>query len=152
LFKKNKRILIVEQITYSHEEFSNMQEKVKEKGYEGLMIKKNIPYKSGRSRNLVKVKEFHDKEFIVKEILVNSMRFINEKSGLEETIECLAAVIIDNNGVDVKVGSGFSLSERKEFFKCPENIVGKEITVKYFEETADGSLRFPIFKCIKIEI
>ena len=57
-----------------------------------------------------------------------------------------------HRGCPVGVGSGFSLEERQHYYKHPEDIIGKEITVKYFEETKnqDGgySLRFPTVKCI----
>jgi DNA ligase-1 len=148
-FKGNKRINVVEQISYTEEAFAKMQDEVAEKNWEGLMLRKNSPYKGKRIRNLCKVKKFHDAEFKVHNVVFGKMRFINETSGLEEEIDALSAVVIKNKGKDVKVGSGFSLEERKEFYKFPDRIVGKKITVKYFEETEDFSLRFPIFKCVR---
>ena len=64
----------------------------------------------------------------------------------------LSNVIIEHKGCDVGVGSGFDQAERRKYFKNPELIVGKTITVQYFEETLnqDGchSLRFPVVKHI----
>ena len=64
----------------------------------------------------------------------------------------LAAVVIEHKGYQVKVGSGFSINERQQFFANPKGIVGKKITVKYFEESEDKegnlSLRFPTLKAI----
>lgn len=149
-FKGNKRIKIVEQIPYSEDKFTQMQEEVKEKGYEGLMLRRgDVPYKGKRIRDLAKVKSFKDEEFEVVDVINNKMRFINEKTGLEEEIECLAAIVIKNKKIDVQVGSGFSLSERKEYFNNSDKIIGKKVTIKYFQETEDGSLRFPIFKGIR---
>ena len=51
----------------------------------------------------------------------------------------------------MRVGSGFSLEQRQAFKNDPSLIVGKVVTVSYFEETkSDGavSLRFPILKTI----
>ena len=62
----------------------------------------------------------------------------------------LGSVIIEHKGCDVGVGSGFDQEERRKYFKNPELIVGKTITVQYLEETTnqDGchSLRFPVVK------
>jgi hypothetical protein len=149
IFKDNKRIKIVEQIEYTPDNFESMQDEVKEKGYEGLMLKKNIPYKSGRTRNLAKVKSFHDEEFLVKETVNGPFRCISKETGLETTIECMCSVIIDVGGVKCNVGSGFTHEERIDYFKHPDKIVNKNITVKYFQETPDGSLRFPIYKGIR---
>ena len=61
-------------------------------------------------------------------------------------------VFITHKGTVVSVGSGFSLAERREYYKYPERIIGKEITVQYFEETTNQngtvSLRFPTVKHI----
>ena len=71
---------------------------------------------------------------------------------VEAEVEMLSHVIIEHKGCDVGVGSGFSQEERKLYFKNPELIIGKTITVQYFEETInqDGchSLRFPVVKHI----
>jgi len=52
----------------------------------------------------------------------------------------------------VRVGSGFSIEQRQDFYKSPKKILGQIITVQYFSESKnqDGglSLRFPTFKCL----
>lgn len=53
----------------------------------------------------------------------------------------LGALVVDRNGVQVEVGSGYTDAERDEFWKNPP----KMIEVKYQDELASGSLRFPIF-------
>jgi DNA ligase-1 len=72
--------------------------------------------------------------------------------GLEVTENMLRNVTIEHKGYEVSVGSGFSLEQRRFYRDHPEEILGKEITVKYFEETKnqDGtlSLRFPTVKAI----
>jgi len=70
--------------------------------------------------------------------------------GQEVVEDVLSAVIVTHKGGRVKVGSGFSLDERRKYFKDPSGILGSIITVQYFEETVDqdgnNSLRFPVFK------
>ena len=55
--------------------------------------------------------------------------------------ELMGALVCDYNGVQVKVGTGFTVEERYEYFKNPP----KMIEVDYQEITKDGSLRFPVF-------
>jgi DNA ligase-1 len=60
--------------------------------------------------------------------------------------------MIRHRGHTVRVGSGFSIEQRQEFYKNPKKILGKQITVQYFEETENEkggiSLRFPTFKIL----
>ena len=50
------------------------------------------------------------------------------------------------------IDSGFSIEQRKNFYASPDDIIGKEITVQYFEESqnqnGEYSLRFPVIKAI----
>ncbi|MFY7883302.1 MAG: hypothetical protein ACOVOV_00510, partial [Dolichospermum sp.] len=52
----------------------------------------------------------------------------------------------------VQVGSGFSHEQKRFYFENPNEILGKQITVQYFEETKNQnggiSLRFPTVKAI----
>ena len=61
-------------------------------------------------------------------------------------------VIIEHKGNPVSVGSGFSIGDRQVYYNDPSKIVGKEITVQYFEESqnqnGEYSLRFPVIKVI----
>ena len=145
-----KTMRVLDQIGYNKETFDKMQEKARKSGWEGLMLRKNCEYKGKRSRDVLKVKEFYDYEYKVLGIEIGPFR-INTPEG-ERTIETMTAVNIEHKGYKVSVGSGFTLQERKEFYKDPSKIVGKIITVTYFEETENDkegiSLRFPTFKCL----
>jgi ATP-dependent DNA ligase len=146
IFENIQKIKIVEQVQYTDENFEIMNKKVETLGWEGLMIRDNKPYKGKRTRELCKVKKFHDAEYIVTGVINGPFRKIDGETGLEVTIECLSAVIIDYK--DTKVGSGFSIDERQQYYDNPGDIIGKTITVQYFEKTPD-SLRFPTFKGIR---
>ena len=56
----------------------------------------------------------------------------------------------------VRVASGFTIEQRQDFYKNPDAILGKIITVQYFEETKNQeggiSLRFPTFKILHGEM
>jgi len=132
----------------SEEHFQELAELATKNNWEGLILRKDCEYKGKRSNDLLKVKKFFDEEYIVKSIESAVHRVIVD--GLEVEEEMLSNVVIEHKGCDVGVGSGFDQAERRMYFKNPERIIGKTITVQYFEETLnqDGchSLRFPVIK------
>jgi len=120
-------------------------------GWEGLIIRRaDSDYEGKRTKNMLKIKNFKDQEYIVKTIINGPMRHI--VAGKEITTEMLSSVEIEHKGYTVNVGSGFTIDERLFFKENPEQLIGKTITVKYFEETTDCngklSLRFPTIKAI----
>ena len=143
---------VLEQVRIKNEQqLSDMIIDAEANGYEGVMLRKNVGYEGKRSKNLLKCKKFHDAEYIVKDIEVSIHRVIVDGKEVEE--ELLSNVIIEHKGCDVGVGSGFDQEERRMYNVPdfhPDSLVGKTITVQYFEETLnqDGchSLRFPVIK------
>jgi DNA ligase-1 len=152
----SNKIEYLENFSYTPEVLSDLLISVESNNWEGLMLRKDNIYKGKRSKDILKVKKFHDKEFIVKDIEIGTMRSYVEETRTYVDIKTLGAVLISYKGNIVKVGSGFSMDERKNFFKNPSLIIGKTITVKYFEETknkkGDYSLRFPIFKALFVTV
>ena len=134
----------------SEEHFQELAELATKNNWEGLILRKDSEYKGKRSNDLLKVKKFFDEEYVVKSVETAIHRIIVNGKEVEE--EMLGSVIIEHKGCDVGVGSGFDQEERRRYFKNPELIIGKTITVQYFEETMnqDGchSLRFPVVKHI----
>ena len=120
-------------------------EEARNKGWEGLMIRKDVPYECGRTNNLLKVKGFNDAEYEVTGYEMGDMRFVED--GKQVVKEVLANITIKHKGYEVKVGSGFSKEEREYLHDHPEEIVGSIVKVQYFEETKNlqggVSLRFP---------
>lgn len=134
----------------SREHFEELVADATSLGYEGIMIRKDVGYEGKRSKNLLKVKKMHDAEYRVVGAENGYHRVIENGREVEE--EMLRAVFIEHKGNQVRVGSGFSLEQRRHYFQNPEEIVGKIICVKYFEETTDQmgnhSLRFPVIKAV----
>ena len=144
-------VSILEQERVRDEEhFQEWVSRASDEGWEGVMIRKNIGYEGKRSKNLLKVKTFHDNEYVVKGVESNSIRHIVDGVDVEEIM--LSRIIIEHRGNEVGVGSGFTMEQRRDFHRDPSLIVGKTITVQYFEESQnqDGefSLRFPVIKHI----
>ena len=99
-------------------------------GEEGLMVSLlDGVYECKRSKNLLKVKQFHDVDALVVGVYEGTKRNKGTLDGLN--IKCLY------NGEEMitNVGSGFYESERELFFNYPETIIGKVIECKYFEVT-----------------
>ena len=146
---QTKCLEIIEQIKYNEVEFERMKERVKDEKWEGLILRKDAPYQGKRSNDILKVKTFFREEYKVLDIESSTMRVINDETGLEEEILTMKAAIIEHKGFRVSVGSGFKLQERKDFFVHPQKIIGKIISVQFFEETTDKnnniSLRFPTY-------
>ena len=146
-----KHVKLLSQIPVNNwNEFDELNSKAIDLGWEGLMIRKNDLYKGKRSNDILKVKKFHDAEYIVKDITVGPFRYV--KSGKEIEEDMLTAVIIEHKGNKVNVGSGFTIQQRQDFYKNPDCIKEKTITVQYFEESqnqnGEFSLRFPVIKII----
>jgi len=116
--------------------------------WEGLMLRKNCGYEGKRTKNLVKVKKFHDAEYEVLGWDVDQHEVVRDGKSVSMTM--LSQVWIEHKGYIVKVGSGFTQEQRLEYMDG--SIVGKIITVQYFEETNNQeggiSLRFPTVKII----
>ena len=134
----------------SREHFEEMVADATNLGYEGIMIRKDVGYEGKRSKNLLKVKKMHDAEYVVVDVENGTHRVIENGREVEE--EMLRAVMVEHKGNRVRVGSGFSIDQRRFYYQNPDEILGKTITVQYFEETTDQhgdhSLRFPVIKVV----
>ncbi len=134
----------------SDEQLAGMIADADENGYEGIMLRRNSGYEGKRSKNLLKCKKFFDAEYEVLGVDFETHRIIEE--GKEVKKRMLSQVYIDHKGHRVAVGSGWNQAQRLWYAGnyINESIVGKTITVQYFEETKNQeggiSLRFPTVK------
>jgi len=150
LYGVSQMIGVLEQKIGNDQVFSEMMTESKAGGWEGLMLRKDSTYKGKRSNEILKVKQMHDEEYIVVDLENDVHRVIVDGSEVEE--EMLKNVIIEHKGNRVHVGSGFSHDQRRHYFANPNEILGKQITVQYFEESqsksGEYSLRFPVIKAV----
>lgn len=145
----NVKVLEQERVT-SQEILDSWITKAKENGWEGCMLRKDAPYKRGRSKDLLKIKGMQDAEYEV--VGVETGKATYNEGGHRE-FDVASALYIKHKDNIVKVGSGLSKEQRLRWFDHPEEIIGKTITVQYFEETQDSktgmySLRFPVLKAV----
>jgi DNA ligase-1 len=128
--------------------FDKWGQMAKDNNWEGFMLRKDTEYEGKRSKNLLKVKSFYDAEYEVLGWDIDTHEVVRDGKSVSMTM--LSQVWINHKGYIVKVGSGFSQDQRLQYMDG--SIVGKIITVQYFEETKnqDGgiSLRFPTVKII----
>ena len=151
MYECDGTLTVLDQIHLTSEtQFAEMVSEAEQQGFEGIMVRANTPYEGKRSKNLLKVKKMHDNEYIVKRCDLGDMRFV--ESGKEVIKDVLRNIIIEHKGCDVAVGSGFSKEQREYYFNNPNELLGKTVTIQYFEETQNQmgglSLRFPVIKHI----
>ena len=108
-----------------------------QKQYEGLVTKNpNSLYSPGYTSEWLKLKEEADPI---------DLEVIDVYEGTGKYSGALGGVVVLYNNTPVRVGGGFSDSQRKFYYSNPNKIVGHTILVKYQEKTKHRSLRNPIF-------
>lgn len=134
----------------SVDEFTEMVKDAELNGYEGIMVRKNSLYEGTRSHNLLKVKKFYDAEYTVLGCVNGTIRWTENGQQIEK--ECLSNITIEHKGCQVSVGSGFSKEQREYYLNRHDELIGKTVSIQYFEETQNQlggySLRFPVIKWI----
>ena len=122
-------------------------DKVAEQGEEGLML--NLLdglYECKRSKNILKIKQFLEAD-----VLVVGVYEGKKGKKYEGTLGGLTVKFLYNGQeMTADVGSGFSEEERELFFNRPETIIGKVITINYFElsnnKKGEYDLRFATYQ------
>lgn len=107
---------------------------------EGLMVNLDVPYKRKRHNGILKVKRFYTMDLPI----------IRCEEGSGRLSGTLGAFVLDYNGNEVSVGSGFTDVQRGEFWKIRDEFPGVLCEVKYKEISSDKksgtkSLQFPVF-------
>ena len=122
-------------VTSPAEVLEVVQEYVKA-GFEGGVIKDlDAPYLFDRGGAWMKLKFCQDAEFPCVSVYEGGGRLKGSLGG----------IVINVNGVEVGVGTGFNDLERDHFWQHPESIVGKLVTVEYQRKSPYGSLISPVF-------
>jgi len=105
---------------------------------EGLMLHhQSAYYRTGRTPHLMKLKRYQDAEAIVLKHISGKGKYINLLGSL---------LVEDKSGLQFKIGTGFTVQERKH----PPPI-GSTITFKYVGKTQRGVPRFASYLRIREE-
>lgn len=129
----NRYIKLIKQVRFkNHYDLMKELRKVTGDGGEGLMMHyADALYSTGRSDDLLKVKQYKDDEATV-------IKHLNGRGQFEGM---LGALLVENReGKLFKVGTGFSNEERKH-----PPMVGATISYKYYGKTRYGIPRFASF-------
>jgi len=168
---QNNKVEVLEQIPVtSPEQLEQMNEEAKEKGWEGWILRNaEAKYKAKRHRDILKLKQFYDAEFTIIDTFEGEKNFTGMLGGIivegklnsEGDLEPAFKKFFGNDfkpGMNIKikceVGSGFKEDERIEYWKNKNKLIGKTVTVKFFEFSENKntkdiySLRFPTLKII----
>jgi DNA ligase-1 len=149
-YTSNENILrkLQQYIITGDDHFEQWSKLSSDNNWEGFMLRKDAGYEGKRGKNLLKVKKFFDAEYKVIDFDIDDHEVVRD--GQSVTLQLLAQVYIEHKGHRVKVGSGWSQEQRLQYMDG--SIVGKIITVQYFEETKNDkggiSLRFPTVKIV----
>ena len=123
------------------ESIFDLAEDYAKRGYEGIVIKHSeSPYEHKRSRWWYKVKLFYSLDLRCIGVYDSDVRD-----------DIIGGIIVDYCGKPQRVGSGFTLEERRLFKKNPKAIIGKIVEVRFFERTPSGALRFPVYVRIRYD-
>lgn len=115
-----------------------------ENGDEGIMLNiTNAIWENKRVKTLLKVKEFHTADVIVYDVYEGEGNLKGKLGGIKTKFL--------HNGIECECscGSGFNLSEREYYWQHKDELIGKIVTLRYFETSNNQSdekkisLRFP---------
>ena len=124
--------------------YEKLDEVVKD-NCEGLMLNKiNGFYEFKRTKQLLKVKKFNEGDVLVTDILEGEGRLEGTLGKVEVQFKYKGDIYTNN------IGSGFSDEEREYYWEHKEELIGKVVTIKYFEITKNEQggfgFRFPTWK------
>ena len=139
---ENPYVVIVDNIiAKDNAEVETLHDQFVQEGYEGAIVRKgDAPYKNSRSNDLLKFKSFNDEEFIVVDVREGD----GNKVGLAAHVDCLT-----KDGQKFTANTSGSESYRRWILEERENIIGKEVTIRFFRYTPDGIPRFPYFHTLR---
>jgi len=109
-------------------------------GYEGSILRTNLPYEHKRSNNLLKFKAFQDTEATI-------TGFVEGKGKRSGTIGKFLA--IDSDGITFGMPVMESYDTMRTMFTNADSYIGKIATFTFFQRTPAGSYRHPLFKAIR---
>lgn len=139
---KMKQIeMVYQQVVNSWDEANLVYQKMIANGLEGAIIKnRDGMWEDKRSKNLVKMKQFIEDEFIIKAIEEGT----NKYEGMMGALHCASA----DGSIEFSVGTGFTDDDRVRLFD--DGLIGRTVTVMYNEiiereGSETKSLFLPVF-------
>jgi len=125
----------------TQQELDDLYAAYTEHGFEGQMIRLNTKYENKRSKNLLKRKDFQDKEYTILDIIEGE----GNKAGM-------AGAMVFKSESSIMFNSNIKGSREylKELLNNKKTLIGKQATVKYFNLTPENQVpRFPYVIAIR---
>ena len=165
LVEKGNVVVLCQHMVNNQAEVEALETRYLDEGYEGVMLRKSrgpqSKYKFGRatakSCTLLKVKRFSDKEAIIigtEELMKNGNEATTDALGHTVRsshqgnlipMDTLGALICKTpEGVQFKIGTGFSLKVRQELWVL-SSLIGSLVKYKSFDIGVKDAPRFPVF-------
>jgi len=111
-------------------------------GYEGAMLKRlDAGYRIGRSTNWLKIKPSLDADCPIVSVYEGNGRL----AGM------LGGVVVSFNGVECRIGTGFSDCQRREFWEIRAELPGMIAEITYQDVTDSGQLRGASFARLRVD-
>lgn len=138
-YKLTDEVTFIE--VYNEEEVEGMILNFTSDGYEGIMLKKDVPYFFGRSSDMLKYKRFVDSEFEIVDI----------EEGLGNSAGLASAIVCKSGDNTFKAGIIGDNDYSRKLLNNKEKVIGKLATVVYQSLTPskDGSGGVPRFGKVK---
>jgi DNA ligase-1 len=127
-------VKVLSTVVHNEEELMSQYKEYMVQGYEGQILRVDAKYENKRSRSLLKHKSFFDEEFEI-------LGYEEGKGNLSNKLGKLK--FKTKNGVEFDAAVNGTWDYLTELWSQRNDLIGKQATVKYFEYTEDGSLRFP---------
>ena len=133
-------------ITKDVDEIYDKLNEVVNRQLEGLMLNTlNGKYEFGkRPKSIMKVKKFQDGDVLVTDVIEGDGRLVGTLGKVEIQFKYKDKIYTNY------VGSGFSDSERSYYWEHKDELIGKVITISYFEistnKQGEYGFRFPTWK------
>lgn len=157
--------IVLPEYVYSLEHLKELCQQHLEEGYEGTMVRSpQGRYKCGRSTKregiLLKIKSFKDTEAVIvgfEELMHNDNEATTNALGQTERsthkdnkrasgmLGSFVVHPIDQPDLTYSVGTGLTQEQRIEYWQQQEQLLGKLVKVKYFEQGVKDRPRFPVF-------
>lgn len=116
------------------EDVFGMYSLYRQRGFEGAMVKSlTAPYVNRRAVHWMKMKEIETYDVVC-------VGFFEGQGRLTGT---LGGIVVELDGTRIRVGGGFSDSDRDHVWRCRDQYRGRVCEVAAQELTPDGSLRHP---------
>ncbi len=150
-------------IVNNQKELEAFEQDALSKNFEGVIVRRlDSPYKCGRSTlkqaYLLKLKRFEDDEGQIidfEELMHNENDAFKDERGYTKRSSCkehltsgntvVAFVIKTKEGLEFKLGTGFTADQRLTFWKNRKDLLNKFVKYKYFPVGIKDLPRHPVF-------